>query len=441
MEAADIVVVGGGFAGLAAAAALAGGGRKIVVLEARASSGVRFRGELLQAAGASLLSRLGAREGFERAGAASIDGFCAFPGGEAPPVMLPYPVFPGPGIAMRHEAMLAALSARVTAAPGVELRVGCTATALLREGAQVAGVATSDGDRIGAPLTVVADGRSSPLRASAGIHAETSQVSWTAALEASDMDLPRPGYGHVLVGAPLPVLLYPLGGRSIRACFDLPLSFEGGRSAVRDALRETYLPRLPLAVRAPLEESLSRAPISVCANHRVRVARPFVPGLVCVGDAAGCSHPLTAAGLTLALRDAISLAEALAEGPPLQALARHHRRTVPFRRTSELLADALHDVLAAEDEGHRLLREAVFDHWQGEVRRERTMALLSGADSRTSVLASEYARVVARAFQRSSWRAGPVLSVAQIAIAQAVRLGRYWAPGRPAAAAQPGRAS
>jgi flavin-dependent dehydrogenase len=120
-----------------------------------------------------------------------------------------------------------------------------------------------------------------------------------------------------------------------------------------------------------------------------------------VGDACGCSHPLTATGMTIALNDTRCLAEALA-GVDLTrreqvdaALQRYQTERYRYVRAREILADALYEVFRGIDEGTRAIREGIFRYWNAsEGARARSMALLSGHESRLPAFLREYLTVV-----------------------------------------------
>jgi hypothetical protein len=101
--------------------------------------------------------------------------------------------------------------------------------------------------------------------------------------------------------------------------------------------------------------------------------------------------------MTSAVHDAITLTEAL-EGNDLcacsKALVAYQRQRFRFVRAREAFAQALFAVFRAKGTGERTLREAVFRYWKCPRARRASMAILSGDESRTRVLATEYARVV-----------------------------------------------
>jgi squalene monooxygenase len=124
------------------------------------------------------------------------------------------------------------------------------------------------------------------------------------------------------------------------------------------------------------------------------------PGLVLVGDAAGCSHPITASGMTMGLLDAKYLgreARRRADVPPdrpwidddcLRRYRAEHDRYVPTRQA---LADAIFEAFRGEGEGARGIRRALFSYWRsGERQRIRSLALLACAERRPRIFLAEY---------------------------------------------------
>jgi len=409
MSAVDVVIVGGGFVGIAAAAALADGRRRIVVLEARVGADPRFRGELIHPHGVDVLEGLGLRAPLARAGGFDVRGFAVVPGAEVPAVLLPYDDIDGRprrGLSMDHHAMVASLRAEVGARPGVEIRTGERVTGVVRERDRVVGVETADGERVMADLTIVAEGRHSKLRGLLGIAQEVRLLSFTAALLLEDVEVPSARHGHVFLGAPGPVLAYAIGEGRVRMCVDIPASAEKGRGAILALLRGAYAPFVPEPLRAAMLRAASADGLEVCANHAIHTRRCAGPGVVLVGDSGGCSHPLTATGLTTGLNDIRVLADELGagatavegEGEGLDAaLLRYQRRRYRFVRAREILADALYEVFRGASPGPLAVRNGILRYWQGSARaRTASMALLSGQESRLSAFLAEYARVVGR---------------------------------------------
>ncbi len=421
MDDLDVVIVGGGFTGMAAAAALADGARRVTVLEARSGPDPRFRGELIHPPGVRDLGALGLLGAIRARGGADVVGFAMLPEDRARPVLLPYdPTSAGSevGFAIEHARMVDAMRAEVSRRPGVTLRFGERVSSVLREGGRVVGVRTERGESLRAKLTVVAEGRLSRLRSELGLEGRSDLLSYSVALLAEGGQLPHPGHGHVVLGGPGPVLAYPIKD-AVRFCIDVPVDTDRGRAAITRRLREEYAPKLPAVLRDTLLSALDRAPFELCASQQVRTDRCITPGAALVGDAGGCSHPLTAAGMTLCLNDVRTLARSLdaeRDAPRVdagvdRALTVYERQRYRYARVRELLTERLYDIFLGHDPGLRAIRSGVLDYWEDTMRaRDASMALLSGKRADMVGLTQEFARVygyAARTALRATDARGP----------------------------------
>ncbi len=406
---ADIVIVGGGLSGCAMATALADGRRRIIVLEARKGKNPRFNGELIHPSGVAILEKRGFLEHLQRAGGADVRGFACVPGVGRTATLLNYEEIPDSrpfGFAIDHHDLVGTMRTEMLKKPGIELRLGERVVDLLRDQERVVGVRTQSGT-ISAPLVIACDGRHSKIRALTELHERARLLSFTAAALLEQTTLPHPDYGHIFLGAWGPILVYPIrkgvAGQPVdcRTCIDLPSDMDRGTEAVIAQLRQHYLPHVPEGTRAPLERALDRGEIEMAANYSIQTDECVVPGLALVGDSAGCSHPITATGMTIALNDTQLLSTGL-EGADLRArgqvdaaLSRYQSDRYAFVRAREILADALYEVFRGNDDGARAVREGMFCYWNGSAgRRARSMALLSGAQSRLVAFMREYIHVV-----------------------------------------------
>jgi squalene monooxygenase len=417
MERVDVVVVGGGFAGLAAARALDACADRVLVLEARTGADPRFRGELIHPPGVRILGELGLHQALLDAGGTNVDGFAVVLDHAVPPITLPYKEVRGGaphGLAISHPDMVARLRREVVRSPRVEVRTGVRVADLVYEGDRVVGVRLADGGEIRAPLTVVAEGRHSKLRRALGFADDTKLLSFTAALLVEGGELPAPSYGHVFLGAFGPILAYDIGGGRVRMCIDLPLDVGKGQDRVEAFLRTECAPSVPEPLRSAMLRALVAAPAEICANHAIKTHRCAAPGVALVGDSGGCSHPLTAAGMTIALNDIRILARELGAGadralPRLvegaanggsparvdAALERYQAARYEFVRAREILAEGLYDVFRRGDEGARAMRSGLSRYWTSGARaRAASLALLSGHESRMRAFVSEYLWVI-----------------------------------------------
>ena len=398
----DVIVVGGGLSGCAMATALADGRRKILVLEARAGRNPRFNGELIHPHGVDVLDERGFLGPLHEVGGADVRGFAVVQSETQPITLLPYEEIPGSrkfGFAIDHHDLVDTLRARMLQRPGVELRLGERVVDLVRDQERVIGVMTAKGPLL-APVVLACDGRHSKIRALIEMPERATLLSFTAAALLEECPLPQPGFGHIFLGAWGPILVYPIGAQDARTCIDLPQDMDKGKEAVIARIRGGYAPHLPEGVRATLVKALDGGDIEVAANYAIYTDECVVPGAALVGDSAGCSHPLTATGMTIALNDTRLLAEELgavelADRAAVDgALARYQTRRYRFVRAREILADALYEVFRGTEDGTRAIRAGIFQYWNSSVgARARSMALLSGHESSLPAFLREYVTV------------------------------------------------
>jgi 2-polyprenyl-6-methoxyphenol hydroxylase-like FAD-dependent oxidoreductase len=401
---ADVIIVGGGLSGCAMAAALTDlvGPLRIVVLEARSGKNPRFNGELIHPTGVDVLDQRGFLGPLHAAGGADVQGFAGVlrPG---LPALLPYREIRGSrplGFAIDHRDLVEVLRQETLKRPNIELRCGERVTNLLRKEERVVGVETSAGP-LQAPLVLACDGRHSKTRTLLGLEERATLLSFTAAALLEDCRLPHAGYGHIFLGAWGPILAYPISAKDARTCIDLPADMDRGKEALLARLRGEYLPVVPEPARESFARAFDKGEIEIAANYSIRTDECVVPGAALVGDACGCSHPLTATGMTVALTDTRLLAESL-RGVDLQdpaavdgALEKYQAARYRYVRAREILADAMYEVFRGVDDGTRAIREGIFQYWNAaESNRGRSMALLSGHESGLTFFLREYLVVV-----------------------------------------------
>ncbi|MBX3273184.1 MAG: FAD-dependent oxidoreductase [Sandaracinaceae bacterium] len=382
----DVVVVGAGPAGCTAAIAHARRGASVLVLEADPRAATRFAGEWLHPTGVEVLDAL--RIGrLERARALSGYGFVIFPDDGSAPIEMPY----GSGVALsaEHHAIVEALREVARATDGVELAFGARA-------ARIEGALVSVEDRrrasareVRAGRVLGADGRRSTVRKSLGRdEGESAPLSYMAAVELRDVELPFEGFGHLVLGGPGPALFYRVSDTTIRGCLDVPIAL-GPRARSLEALWAGFAPVVPEALRGPLRTALERGP-SGWAINRFRPRTTFGEGDAwLLGDAVGHVHPMTAMGMTLGLGDA----RASAECEDLAAYAAARRSYVP-----ELLSNALYHCFRRDDPSATAIRRAMFRTLRAEPHeRRRTMDILAGADPSRWSFGSAFLKIAAQA--------------------------------------------
>jgi flavin-dependent dehydrogenase len=329
----DILVAGAGPAGLAVAIRARLAGLTVAVVDARRVPIDKACGEGLMPDGAALLARLGVAVPVERRfalrGIRWLEGELAVEG-----------AFPGaPGWGVRRHDLHAALVDRA-AALGADLRFGTVV-----HGLAGGGLDTSAGALRGRWL-VAADGLGSRLRRAAGLAARPARrrrfgLTRHYALE--------PWTDHVEVhwsdGAEAYVT--PLAARLV----GVALLFAGMPSDF-----EAILARFPalarrLAGAPPAGRQQGAGPLEQRAKAVVRGP------LALVGDAAGYVDAITGEGLSLALRDAFAVVEAIA-CCDLARYAAAHRRGV---RLPEAMIRALLAIEARPRLRRRFLRALARD--------------------------------------------------------------------------------
>jgi 2-polyprenyl-6-methoxyphenol hydroxylase-like FAD-dependent oxidoreductase len=395
----DIAIVGAGFTGGFAGAALADGRRRIIVLDAHPAGRPQFGGELIHAAGIDMLVSLRLWPILEGAGGERVDGFRVSTDAGDPPVTLPYrdvPALRPGGRAIEHGRIVSSVRQYLAGRSDIELHTGQRVVDVIWRNGRVAGVKTASGHEITAAVTLIADGRHSRTRKAVGIAARKRAVSLSALTTAANESLPERRYACICLGAPGPSLAYSLRDRDVRFCVDVPIADDVTRDRVAARLRGEYAPKLPDPLRGQLLHALESGHLELWVNYIVQTDRCTLPGAALIGDAAGCSHPLTASGMTNSLSDIHILSEELRASDTLdEALARYEVRRYRFVRIREILAEELYEAFRAEGAGARAIRTGIFRYWRTSARgRAATVALLSGDDARLSTFVGEYLRVM-----------------------------------------------
>jgi len=435
----DVLIVGAGLAGCATARALARadtrGQRRILLIDLHPDCSPRFSGELIHPRGAAVLDELGFYAPLRARGAVDVDGFVVLEDAEGQHIELDYGSIAGvrpTGVSVHHKTLVRVMREVVREQAGVELRAGWRIVDVVREHASGRGrvvgarIRASDGAagpdlEIRADLLVAADGKASPTRKLLGIPDRRETLGFTAGVEIVDARVGHPRAATVVLGAAGPMLCYPIEQREdgrlcSRLTFDLPheLPVKGPRLA--EHLLRAFVPYLPL----PLARQTAAAIARRRETHGQLEMAPTVDlpappatgeGFALVGDAAGCSHPITASGMTMGLldasllgreaarRDSISAREPWLTQRELRSYRIAHDRYVPTRQA---LADAVYEAFRGEGEGARAIRQALFAYWNASHHnRRRSLALLACAEGRPYVFLSEYIKTARHALHSS----------------------------------------
>ncbi|MGD9796055.1 MAG: FAD-dependent oxidoreductase [Acidimicrobiia bacterium] len=315
----DVVIVGAGVAGAPLAAQLADAGVQVLLLERDEVYADRVRGEGMVQWGYEAAAEMGL-----------IDAITSAPGASVMTRLVAYDelvpiesarsrsrdlstILPGvPGlVSVGHPEMRAALC-DVAVARGAVIRRGVSDVAVT-PGATPAVSFSHDGERytVSCRLVVGADGKESVVRRSIGVELNSTipRVMLTGMLVddggAWDRD-------EVTIGVHGGDQLYvfPRKG-ALRLYTARPMTAErlAGPDKADRMLESFLVPSLPHA-----EAIAASTPIGPCATFPMTdtwTRRPYGPGVVLVGDAAGWSNPITGQGLAIAMRDALVLSRLL----------------------------------------------------------------------------------------------------------------------------------
>ncbi|MYB22993.1 MAG: NAD(P)-binding protein [Chloroflexi bacterium] len=396
----DVAIVGAGPVGSVCAIAHARKGYRVALFEANPAASKRLAGEWLHPPAVRVLSELGISVEGE-VPSTSGEGFAVFPEDGREPIVLPY-ADGSRSLVCEHAALVSHLRQVAGNEPGVDLRVHARVRSVedgritfMQDGVEHTALA----ERI-----VGADGRSSVVRRSLGLSTQTRTCSRMIGLTLKEVDLPLEGYGHVLSGAPGPMLIYRLNEDSIRAVIDIPLDLSPHEW--KRLLSDSYARWVP--------EPLRPAFLDACTDERFDAAANVVsPRLtygtsrrVLIGDAAGHYHPLTATGMTLGFGDAFELAE----GEEFSDFRNHRFEAT---RVPELLAMGIYEAFADQRVEGTALRQAMYSRWRASSGvRGRTMRLLGCEDTRIRSLSREFSTTVLwalrarlpKSFSPNAWR-------------------------------------
>jgi 2-polyprenyl-6-methoxyphenol hydroxylase-like FAD-dependent oxidoreductase len=426
----DVVIIGAGLAGCATARALRdadpSGRRRIALIDKCTDVHPQFSGEFIHPRGAEILDKLGFYEPLVEAGAVDVDGFLVFEHADAQPIELEYGAVPNRrprGLSVHHKTLVRTMRAQLRGVEGIDMREGWSLVDLVQDDGNVSGVVLLDPEKkrhtLTCDLVVAADGKNSSVRKLAGISdAGRETIGFTAGVSVTNATLARDTYAHVMLGAWGPVLAYPIqnekdGTVTTRVTIDLPKELPAKGPALKDHVIDAFVPFLPAPLAAEVAEAVRKHPGNLYMAPTVNLPAPTAlrRGVVLAGDAGGCSHPVTASGMTMGLRDAETLGEEAArraavstdepwfDAASLRRYRAEHDRYVPTRQA---LADAIYEAFRGEYEGSRAIRRALFEYWgSGPSARSRSMALLSCSESRPSVFLTEYIKTARHALSSS----------------------------------------
>jgi 2-polyprenyl-6-methoxyphenol hydroxylase-like FAD-dependent oxidoreductase len=308
----DLIIVGGGIGGSALAQVMAGAGRSVLLLERSEVYEDRVRGEWIAPWGVDEVRRLGLYDLLKDAGGHHITHHVTFDEGKDPIAAeaeaLPLGFFregvPGP-LCLGHPKHCQTLFDAAAAAGAETLRgvqvMSVEAGASPKVTFEVAGEVREATAR----LLVGADGRTSQVRDAAGIplHQDTPH-HWFAGLLIEGAPGWRDHLQAIGTEGDFGFLAFPQGSGRIRLYGGYALSearrFKGEEGPRRflDAFAMSCSPE-----NRHIVAGRPAGPLYSYINADSWTDRPYGPGVVLVGDAAGWNDPIIGLGLSITYRD------------------------------------------------------------------------------------------------------------------------------------------
>ncbi|MGE3073609.1 MAG: FAD-dependent oxidoreductase [Dehalococcoidia bacterium] len=308
-ESYDIITVGGGLVGAATAAVMARAGARVLVLERETVFRDRVRGEWIAPWGIAEARHLGLLDVLASAGAHELPAL-AGRSLKARPVTAPNGDVP---LTFAHHQMQEAVLQHATTSGATVVR-GATVTRV--EDGQVGTLEFNRGGILHsatARLIVGADGRSSLVRRALGREPQVHRASRLLAGVRVRGIVGDPAIGYFIIreDAGGLVALFPQGNGFGRA-YVFREGLEASAFSGPGGFHNFVAASVELGV--PAEEFANASPVGPLAAFVADdswIEHPAGDSLVLVGDAAGISDPTWGMGMSLALRDAHLLTEAL----------------------------------------------------------------------------------------------------------------------------------
>jgi menaquinone-9 beta-reductase len=326
----DIAVIGGGIAGAALAHSMSKAGAQVVVFEAETQFKDRVRGEVVVPWGVAEAQALGLEVALQQADARKLRWLNQYIG----PQQIERRDFPAttltktPLVTFYHPRMQTSLL-NAAEACGAEVRRGVMATSVVAgRPARVTHNTNGQTEEIAARLVVVADGRNSQFRRSAGfqVQCETHSLC-TAGVLLESVSLPEdtfhlfanPAVGEIIIWA-------PQGDARVRAyiCYwgEARPRFQGSADIARfiDSLEWTG------TAGDYFSKATQAGPLATFEGADRWVEHPYQDGVALLGDAAASNDPTWGQGLSLALRGARTLRDALLRNEDWDAAGHDYAR-------------------------------------------------------------------------------------------------------------------
>jgi 2-polyprenyl-6-methoxyphenol hydroxylase-like FAD-dependent oxidoreductase len=308
----DLIIVGGGPAGMMAGLLFARAGCRVRVVEKHADFFRDFRGDTVHPSTMEILDQLGMLDRFlERPHNRVAGAELRVAGREWTIGDLSHLHTPAPFIAMMPQwEFLDFLREEAKAFPGFELVMSKPVSGFIEEQGRVTGVTLEDGERLGARLTIAADGRSSIARTMLPLKdlGAPMDVFW---FRIAKSGTGKAGLrGNVERGR---LLVMIDRGDYWQCAFLIPKgAAEAYQARGIEAIREEVAATAPADLDlAELDQITDLHLLTVKLDRLTCWQRP---GLLAIGDAAHAMSPIGGIGINLAVQDAVAAANFLA-GP------------------------------------------------------------------------------------------------------------------------------
>ncbi len=217
------------------------------------------------------------------------------------------------GYVVPNRSLGEALWSRLGPPPGVSLYAPCKVLGLAQD-ADAATLTLDDGKTLRARLVVAADGAQSLVRAAVGVSASVADYGQVAVITQVTCDRPHQGvaYERFTASGPIAVLPLPpiLGPQRVATVWALSPAEATRVRALPDG---AFLTELQQAFgwrlgRLTLAGERLAYPLAL-----VEAAQTVAGRVVMIGNAAQGLHPIAGQGFNLGLRDAVTLAECVAD--------------------------------------------------------------------------------------------------------------------------------